>query len=88
LKFRTAILRSDINFSRLKRDLNTNVDVVVTTPGIFHKLHGRDSDYIKHKHVYFTDIQYVVIDEADTLFGGNFKQEIIEQVIIPCKVCR
>nr|CAG4716184.1 unnamed protein product [Naegleria fowleri] len=76
MKFRTVLLRSDLAKSRMKRDLHTNIDVVVTTPTIFNELHSEG-------HVYFSDLRFVVLDEADTLCGKDFLQEL-EKIVVPC----
>ncbi len=87
LKFRTVVLRSDYKPSRMKNDLTTNVDVVVTTPGVFYKNHGsaEGKETVK-KRIILSDVRYVIVDEADTVCGGNFKEEFVDKVITPCKV--
>ncbi|KAG2373415.1 hypothetical protein C9374_012154 [Naegleria lovaniensis] len=76
MKFRSVLLRSDLSKSRMKRDLHSNVDVVVATPTIFNELHSEG-------HVFFSDVRYVVLDEADTLCGKDFLQEL-EKIVVPC----
>jgi superfamily II DNA/RNA helicase len=78
LKFRCVCLRSDLTISRMKRDLNTKVDVVVSTPGIIKQLHDRNL-------LFYTDVRYVVVDEADTLLSKDFKKELTENILIPCR---
>lgn len=78
LKFRCVCLRSDLENVRMKRDLNTKVDVVVSTPGVFIKLHDKGA-------LHYTDIRHVVVDEADTLLSKDFKQELTEHILVPCR---
>jgi superfamily II DNA/RNA helicase len=78
LKFRCVCLRSDLALARLKRDLTSDVDVIVSTPGIFQKLH-------EQKKLFYTDVRYVVVDEADTLLSKDFKQQLTDEILLPIK---
>ncbi|EFC50095.1 ATP-dependent RNA helicase [Naegleria gruberi] len=76
MKFRAVLLRSDMSKARMKRDLSSKCDLVVTTPQIFSKMHGDG-------HVYFSDIRFVVLDEADTLCAKDFLPDL-EKIVVPC----
>merc|ERR1712096_426813 len=54
------------------------VDVVVATPGLLLKFHHREN-------VIFSDLRYLVLDEADTLMDENFR-EATERILELCKV--
>lgn len=78
LKLRCVALRSDLENARMKRDLNSRVDVVVSTPGVFVKMHQKGA-------LYLSRVKYVVVDEADTLLSKDFKQELTENVLLPIR---
>lgn len=79
VKFRSVLLRSDYTMKRMKNNLNTKLDVLVTTPGIFTTMYSKG-------YVRFSDVRYVVADEADTLFSENqgFKEDLVEKILKPC----
>merc|ERR1712013_88306 len=54
------------------------VDVVVATPGLLLKYHAREN-------IIFSDLMYLVLDEADTLMDENFK-EATERIIELCRL--
>jgi len=74
-------LRSDYKMKRLKKSLQQPIDVLVTTPGIFVKLH----EGLKTPSVYFSSIKYVIVDEADSLLAKGFEEEVASKILQPCK---
>ncbi|KAL0491205.1 DEAD-box ATP-dependent RNA helicase [Acrasis kona] len=80
LKFRTVLLRSDYKPSRMASDLKQPVDVLVATPGVLAKMHG-DTKKNTKQGFHYSDMRYCVLDEADVLLSGNFKDEVMDTVI-------
>ncbi|CAG8575720.1 220_t:CDS:1, partial [Acaulospora morrowiae] len=76
-KFRAIAVTSHMDRSFVKKTLQMPVDIVVATPkGLL--------DYVSSKLVNLTDTKYLVIDEADTMFGKGFGEEV-EEVIMKVK---
>eukprot|EP00005_Dracoamoeba_jomungandri_P000698 CAMPEP_0174256934 /NCGR_PEP_ID=MMETSP0439-20130205/6133_1 /TAXON_ID=0 /ORGANISM="Stereomyxa ramosa, Strain Chinc5" /LENGTH=409 /DNA_ID=CAMNT_0015339791 /DNA_START=306 /DNA_END=1535 /DNA_ORIENTATION=- len=55
----------------IRRDLNKNIDIVVATPGSL-------LSWFNREFIFFGHLRYVVIDEADSLFGKGFEEELQE----------
>ncbi|XP_078349362.1 uncharacterized protein LOC144634318 isoform X2 [Oculina patagonica] len=55
----------------MKEDLQSPVDLVVGTPGTLLQFRERDR-------LYFSDLSYLVIDEADSMFDSTFKRDTME----------
>ncbi|PFX20554.1 DEAD-box ATP-dependent RNA helicase 39 [Stylophora pistillata] len=55
----------------MKKDLASPVDLVVATPGTL--LQFREKDRL-----FFSDLSYLVIDEADSMFDSTFKSDTME----------
>ncbi|KAL9644025.1 hypothetical protein ABK040_005493 [Willaertia magna] len=69
MKFRSVCLRSDFPKSKLKKQLDTKLDIIISTPKIFNEMHELG-------YIHYTNIQYIVMDEADTLLGKDFLKDI------------
>jgi superfamily II DNA/RNA helicase len=78
-KIKSVSLRSDYKLSRLVKSLKEKNDVVVTTPDTLIKL--REKQFI-----FFSDIHYIVFDEADALFSKGFKDKVIKELMEPLQV--
>ncbi|CAG8486098.1 10463_t:CDS:1 [Paraglomus occultum] len=72
-KYRAVAITSHMPRWTVVRNLETPVDLVVATPaGIL--------QYSKENVLSFVDAKYLVIDEADTMFGHGFEDEVREIV--------
>lgn len=79
VNFFLVAFRSDVTVRKMRRDLYSGpVDILVTTPKVFLAMHEK-------KHVFFSDVRHVVVDEADLLLSSDFKDQVIEKIIKPCK---
>ncbi|CAG8648360.1 10849_t:CDS:1, partial [Acaulospora colombiana] len=76
-KFRAVAITSHMDRSFVRRTLQAPVDIVVATPGGL-------LEYVNNKLVNLTDTRYLVIDEADTMFGKGFGEEV-EEIIMKVK---
>eukprot|EP00892_Ulva_mutabilis_P012335 jgi/Ulvmu1/9474/UM052_0043.1 len=74
-KLRIAVLNTGIKPSQQKRALAQPIDVVVSTP---QQLLGE----MRAGSLSIGDVQYLVIDEADTMFDGGFAADL-DAVIAP-----
>ena len=63
---------------RLQTSLEKPNDIVVTTPGILSKL--KEKNYI-----FYSGLQYLVIDESDTLLKKGFEEDTTENILLPAK---
>lgn len=72
-----VVLRSDFPDSRMKRDLEAPIDILITTPKVF-------LDLYDSKHVFFTEVKFAVVDEADILLSNEFKSQV-DKILTPCK---
>ena len=71
-----ALIGGNMARKRVKRDvLNECVNLIVCTPGVFLKM--RDQ-----KKIFISNVRRIVFDEADTLFGKGFKEDM-EQLVGP-----
>ena len=76
----------------MKDALKQPVDIVVSTPQTLIELHS-DPKLVSHKLedssqqrlIYFSDVKYMVLDEADTLLGKGFREEVMNGVVLPVK---
>eukprot|EP00798_Chlamydomonas_sp_ICE-L_P028651 gene28651-31821_t len=71
LKFRTALANATHKMSDQKRKLATPVDILVATPTRF-------LQHIRENNVFYIDIQWLVIDEADSMFSEGWGEELQE----------
>ncbi|CAG8433540.1 6293_t:CDS:1 [Diversispora eburnea] len=72
-KFRAIAMTSHKDRTFVKKTLQMPVDIVIATPaGLL--------DYSRKKFVNLMDVKYLVIDEADTLFGKGFGEEVLEVI--------
>jgi len=68
----TAVCSGAGDFPKLRKTYkNEPIDILVTTPGTLNKL-------IKTKKVFFSQLRFIVIDEADSMFtsGKGFNEEL------------
>eukprot|EP00698_Gefionella_okellyi_P022180 TRINITY_DN7311_c0_g2_i1.p1 TRINITY_DN7311_c0_g2~~TRINITY_DN7311_c0_g2_i1.p1 ORF type:complete len:555 (+),score=144.84 TRINITY_DN7311_c0_g2_i1:2-1666(+) len=77
VKFRSMGVTGGARMSPQSKALDLAQDLYVATPGrlLQHREKGR---------FYFTDLRYVIVDEADTLFAGDFA-DAMKQLILPVK---
>jgi superfamily II DNA/RNA helicase len=75
IKLSSHALVGGEDYGKQRKALNRPVDVVVSTP-------GRLLQHWKEGHVFFGDVQYVVLDEMDTLLEQGFQKEL-QQLLYP-----
>ena len=75
IKLSSHALIGGEDYGKQRKALNRPVDVVVSTP-------GRLLQHWKEGHVFFGDVQYVVLDEMDTLLEQGFQSEL-QQLLYP-----
>ncbi len=79
VKFSSATLIGGTAHFKLKRSLQKPLDVLVATP-------GRLARYFKEKRVFLSKIQYVVIDEADTMYDKTQGfRESLDEILKPIR---
>ena len=66
---RVATIYGGTGYGRQARDLQSGVDVVVATP-------GRALDYMRQDILKLSDIQIVVLDEADEMLSMGFEEDV------------
>ncbi|EFJ43504.1 hypothetical protein VOLCADRAFT_121417 [Volvox carteri f. nagariensis] len=69
VKFRATCANADTSISQQARAMSGPIDVLVATPTRF--LH-----HIKEGNVAYRDIRWLVVDEADTVFGQGWGEEV------------
>lgn len=69
LEIRTIALYGGANMARQAKELGEGVDIIVATPGRLIELN-------KQGHVPLSKIEYLVFDEADTIFDMGFIREV------------
>jgi len=68
-KFRAALFRSDFKTKRMRLDAE-DADIVITTPGVWRHM-------INKELAGYSDLQYVVVDEADSMLDEkSFGKEV------------
>ncbi|RIB09205.1 P-loop containing nucleoside triphosphate hydrolase protein [Gigaspora rosea] len=68
-KFRAIAITSNKDRRFIKKTLEMPVDIVIATPaGLL--------EYIEKGYINMVDTKYLVIDEADTMFGKGFGEEV------------
>ncbi|CAG8636018.1 30974_t:CDS:2, partial [Gigaspora margarita] len=68
-KFRAIAITSNKDRRFIKKTLEMPVDIVIATPaGLL--------EYIEQGYINMADTKYLVIDEADTMFGKGFGEEV------------
>ncbi|CAB9523648.1 dependent RNA helicase [Seminavis robusta] len=75
IKLSSHALVGGQDYGKQRKALNRPVDVVVSTP-------GRLLQHWKEGHVFFGDVQYIVLDEMDTLLEQGFQKEL-QQLLYP-----
>jgi len=70
-RFRSALLTGGKKLRILKSGLESPVDLLVGTPGTLLEFRERGR-------LFFSDVSYLVIDEADSMFDKTFKSETME----------
>lgn len=84
-KFSSGVVNGGVPLSKGAKALGYPVDILVATP-------QRVLQHHKEGHLFFGDIKYVVLDEADTMFDQGFGAEVrqvlkpVRQKEEPCKV--
>ncbi|KAG5544724.1 hypothetical protein RHGRI_017240 [Rhododendron griersonianum] len=68
-RFRTTMVSGGTRLRPQEDSLNTPIDMVVGTP-------GRVLQHIEEGNMVYGDIQYLVLDEADTMFDRGFGPDI------------
>ncbi|KAF7140437.1 hypothetical protein RHSIM_Rhsim06G0092900 [Rhododendron simsii] len=68
-RFRTTMVSGGTRLRPQEDSLNTPIDMVVGTP-------GRVIQHIEEGNMVYGDIQYLVLDEADTMFDRGFGPDI------------
>lgn len=96
-KFRSTYVVGGESMRDQKLDLSSKLDVLVATPGRL--LEHFDESLLKFQfipiqlliihfffleNIFFTDVRYVVIDEADTMFDKDF-YNMLEKIFLPIK---
>eukprot|EP00271_Cylindrocystis_brebissonii_P003663 TRINITY_DN1486_c0_g2_i2.p1 TRINITY_DN1486_c0_g2~~TRINITY_DN1486_c0_g2_i2.p1 ORF type:complete len:840 (-),score=148.73 TRINITY_DN1486_c0_g2_i2:278-2797(-) len=76
-RFRSAVISGGCAMRPQQEVLNTPLDLVVGTP-------GRLLQHIKEGHMSYSDIKYVVLDEADTMFDAGFGPEV-RRLLMPLR---
>jgi superfamily II DNA/RNA helicase len=71
IKLSSTVLTGKDDYGKQRKALNRPIDIVVATPGRFLQ-HWRD------KNVHIGDLQYVVLDEMDTMVEQGFAKELKE----------
>lgn len=71
IKLSSHALIGGQDYGKQRKALNRPVDVVVSTP-------GRLLQHWKEGHVFFGDVEYIVLDEMDTLLEQGFQRELKE----------
>lgn len=75
IKLSSHALIGGQDYGKQRKALNRPVDVVVSTP-------GRLIQHWKEGHVFFGDVQWVCLDEFDTLVEQGFQREL-QQLLYP-----
>jgi len=75
IKLSSHALIGGQDYGKQRKALNRPVDVIVSTP-------GRLLQHWKEGHVFFGDVQWVCLDEFDTLVEQGFQREL-EQLLYP-----
>jgi len=75
IKLSSHALVGGEDYGKQRKALNRPVDVVVSTP-------GRLLQHWREGHVFFGDVDYIVLDEMDTLLEQGFQQEL-QQLLYP-----
>jgi len=75
IKLSSRALVGGQDYGKQRKALNRPVDVVVSTP-------GRLLQHWREGHLFFGDVQYVVLDEMDTLLEQGFQKQL-EQILYP-----
>eukprot|EP00252_Welwitschia_mirabilis_P021155 TRINITY_DN5343_c0_g1_i1.p1 TRINITY_DN5343_c0_g1~~TRINITY_DN5343_c0_g1_i1.p1 ORF type:complete len:593 (+),score=98.98 TRINITY_DN5343_c0_g1_i1:189-1967(+) len=68
-RFRSTMISGGVRMRPQTDALNNPIEMVVGTP-------GRLLDHIKEGNMFYGDIKYVVIDEADTMFDHGFGPDL------------
>ena len=75
IKLSSRALIGGQDYGKQRKALNQPVDVIVSTP-------GRLLQHWKEGHVFFGDVEYIVLDEMDTLLEQGFQKEL-QQLLYP-----
>jgi superfamily II DNA/RNA helicase len=75
IKLSSRALIGGQDYGKQRKALERPVDVVVSTP-------GRLLQHWKEGHIFFGDVQYIVLDEMDTLLEQGFQKEL-QQILYP-----
>ncbi|KAL6064701.1 RNA helicase, DEAD-box type, Q motif protein [Balamuthia mandrillaris] len=76
-KARVRYLSSSHKRARQLTELEQPVDILITTPGCLLK-------HLEAGSAFLSDVKYVAIDEADTMFGKGFDEEL-DNILVPIK---
>lgn len=66
----SALITGGVPFFRHQKKLNSNLDILIGTP-------GRVLDYIKRNKVDFSKTEYLVLDEADRMLDMGFSADVL-----------
>lgn len=75
IKLSSSALVGGQDYGKQRKALNRPVDVIVSTP-------GRLIQHYREGHVFFGDVDYIVLDEMDTLLEQGFQKEL-QQLLYP-----
>ena len=75
IKLSSHALIGGQDYGKQRKALNRPVDVIVSTP-------GRLIQHWREGHVFFGDVDYIVLDEMDTLLEQGFQNEL-QQLLYP-----
>jgi len=72
MKFSSAVVTGGGQRSAENKRCKQEIDMLITTPGRARQL------FLEERHLFFSEIRYVVVDEADTMFdpGNGFGKEL------------
>lgn len=75
IKLSSSALVGGQDYGTQRKALNRPIDVVVSTP-------GRLLQHYREGHVFFGDVDFIVLDEMDTLLEQGFQKEL-QQLLYP-----
>lgn len=68
---KSIVITGGVPFHRHKHKLNSNIDIIIGTP-------GRILDYINRKKINFSNLDFFVLDEADRMLDMGFSKDVLK----------